>query len=445
MDVLGWAAVGLVGLEWLGIGWLAGMRWPGGGDPSATWGLRLLVGAVLTTFAMLVLASVGVGFSRPILVLAMAALAAIGLRVVQRSTGCNDQRTKCKKERLSSTRERIGWIALGILLVAAVARAFSVPESGWDAYSHWGLKALAYSQTGTIVGTYTVHEYYPPLVPLAEALVYIQRGSASIDLGKDVWALIASAFVLCLAGQLRRLLFRRWLAPFVAAGVLLVSTQLLEDFSTGQADLALTAFLTLATLAALQWLRDGQRGWLAQVALFAAAAALAKFEGLPRVGVIAAAAAVEAALLRRAGAWWPVVWLVVGGLAGAAVWLGFELAHGITPTGEHVGALQPQALGATALALIAVFGGLRTGGAILAVVLAWLVAAKRSLAQPTRLLALVVLGQALATVVAFLVSDTAPDVEVRTAATRLVEQFMPVALVLSAVWLEAELIIRPAR
>ena len=134
-----------------------------------------------------------------------------------------------------------------------------------------------------------------------------------------------------------------------------------------------------------------------------------------------------------------------GALVGQALWIAFEVTHGIAPTGEHVGGLQLSSVGATITALAEVFGGLRTGGAIVVVVLAWLVAARHTFAARTRLLALVIIGQALATLIAFLISDTAPDVEVRTAATRLVEQFMPVALVASAVWLESELIIRPWR
>jgi hypothetical protein len=41
-----------------------------------------------------------------------------------------------------------------------------------------------------------------------------------------------------------------------------------------------------------------------------------------------------------------------------------------------------------------------------------------------RLLTLVVLGQLLATLLAFLISETAPDIQARTSATRLIEQFL---------------------
>lgn len=439
MNLVGVAALALVAAEWAALGWVSNARWPGGG--AATWATRLLVGAVLTAVAALVLALLGISFGLWLVVLAVAAAGAGALRFVGRTTCTDSAIATCPVDR----RERIGWAVLGTVLMAAMVRAFVVPEVGWDAYSHWGLKALAYAQQGTIVDTHTVHEYYPPLVPLLEAVLYLERGAASIDLGKTVWALVGCAFAVVLTGHLQLLLQRAWLGPWVAAGVVLASTQLLEDFSTGQADLALTAFLTLATLSALQWLRQPRRVWLVQVGVFATAAALTKYEGLPRIAVVAAAIALEALIGRRRDAWRLVVVLLAAAVAGQALWVTYETTHGIAWTGEHVGALQLRALPAIVGELIAVFGGLRTGGALIVVIAAALVGARHAFKPPTRLLALVVLGQAAATLLAFLVSDTAADVEVRTAATRLVEQFMPVALVGAAVWLEQELIIRPWR
>jgi hypothetical protein len=43
-------------------------------------------------------------------------------------------------------------------------------------------------------------------------------------------------------------------------------------------------------------------------------------------------------------------------------------------------------------------------------------------------LVLIVIGQAVATLLAFLISETAPDIQARTSATRLIEQFLPIAL-----------------
>ncbi|HEY0584088.1 MAG TPA: hypothetical protein VGE94_18030, partial [Chloroflexota bacterium] len=81
----------------------------------------------------------------------------------------------------------------------------------------------------------------------------------------------------------------------------------------------------------------------------------------------------------------------------------------------------------------AVFGGLRTGGGLLLAVLTWLLAARQLLRSPLRLLMLIVVGELAATLLAFLVSDTDPAIQVRTSATRLFEQWLPLALVAGVV------------
>jgi hypothetical protein len=86
--------------------------------------------------------------------------------------------------------------------------------------------------------------------------------------------------------------------------------------------------------------------------------------------------------------------------------------------------------------MMAVFGGIRTGGGLLVAGLAWLLAGRRLLCAPVRLLALVVVGEMAATALAFLVSDAAPDVEVRTSATRLVGQWLPLALCAAVIALD---------
>jgi hypothetical protein len=335
-----------------------------------------------------------------------------------------------------SRRERIGWLILGLVLTAALVRSLVVPESGWDAYAHWGLRAQAFASAGTIVDAHSEHEYYPPLVPLLEAWLYLNRGLVSIDMAKVIWAVAGGAFGVCVAWHLRFGLRAAWLGPYVATAIVLASTALLESFWTGQADLPLTVYLTLAVLAIWQWQRArGGRGWLVQAAIFGAAATLTKFEGLPRLGIVLVALVTEMALLRHRALWRPALVLALAGGIAALLWTVFELTHGIAPNGEHLGAFQPLAIGSVLLALVTVFGGFRTGGGLLVAALAWVVSAPRLAAPPLRLLALVVLGELVATLVAFLLSSTAPDVEVRTSATRLVEQCMPLALFVGAIGL----------
>jgi hypothetical protein len=432
MDLLGLAAVAVICVECMALGALSGATAGG-------WPTRLLIGVFLIALAELVLALLGVGFSTGLVVLiASGALALV--------VGAAHGRPAAKVTRGSSDGithlEQVGWGLLGLVLLGAVARSVIVPEAGWDAYSHWGLKAQAYTLAGSIVHTHTVHEEYPPLVPLLEAWLYQHRGSVSIDLSKTIWAVVGTAFGLALALHLRSFLARAWLAPYFAIGIVLATTQLLEDFWTGQADLALTVFLTMSTLAALQWLRAPSRAWLVQAVVFAAAAALTKYEGLPRVAVVAVAVAVEGVFLaRRHEPFANRVFLMAGLLVLAAVaafgvWVLFEVTHGIPPTStEHLASPRPDALAIVLATLTSVLSGARTGGGVLVVVLAAAVAGPAVLRTPMRFLTLVVLGQAVATLIAFLVADTPPDVEVRTAATRLIEQFLPVALFASAVWL----------
>ena len=151
-------------------------------------------------------------------------------------------------------RERVGWTLLGLVVLVAARARLVVPEAGWDAFSHWGLRAQAFAAAGQLVDAHSEHEYYPPLVPLLEAWLYLHRGMVSIDLGKTVWAVIGGAFAVCLAWHLRLSLRsagwrRTW--RWHRAGHDGAPRRLLD----GQADLALTAYLTLATLAAWQWQR----------------------------------------------------------------------------------------------------------------------------------------------------------------------------------------------
>jgi hypothetical protein len=433
VDGLGLGALCIVAAEWLGLGWLSGVDWPDAGAAGTfwapRWALRLLVGSCLTAFAQLGLALLGPGFANIPMAIACAAVGAGALRLVQPRAG----HVTAKMD----GRERAGWVLLALVLLAATARALLVPEAGWDAFSHWGLRAQAFALAGTIVDAHSEHEYYPPLVPLLEAWLYLHRGLVSIDLGKTVSALVGSAFAVCLAWQLRLSLARVWLAPWLATAIVLATTALLDGFWTGQADLALTAYFTLATLAVLRCPREQGRLWLVQAALFAAAAALTKFEGLPRIGVVAVAIILEGLLTRRrvSRTITAAVVLVVAAGVASLLWTAFELTHGITANGEHLGQFQPLALGSVLVSLAAVFGGVRTGGGVLVAGLAWAVAGRRMFSGRLRLISLVVLGELAGTLLGFLLSSTAPAIEVRTSATRLFEQFLPLALFAGAVGL----------
>jgi hypothetical protein len=441
MDPAGLGALALVGAEWCAIGRLSGVAWPGDTVRVVRWSLYLLSGAFIVGFSQLILSLVGLTFSHALVALALAAAIAAAIRLVARPTPRPRRKTRIGE------RERYGWALLGTMLAGATLRSFAVPEAGWDAFSHWGLKAQAYAVSGHLTNAGTVHEYYPPLVPLLEAWLLIHRGAISIDVAKTVWPLIGSAFAICLAWHLRNALQRRWLAPFFASAIVLGTAQLLEGFWTGQADLALSTYLCLTTLAVWQWRGAPDRRWLVQAALFAAAAALTKYEALPRLGVLVVAvitvAALERCLSQRS---LPALTVALAAALAYLPWLAYRALHGVTTSSEHLSQFQPQALGATLIALLAVFGGIRTGGALLVAAATAVLAGPRLLRPRYRLLTLAVVLQLLATILAFLVSDTAPDVQARTSATRLFAHWLPIALFATALWLdEVPPIIRPGR
>ena len=265
---------------------------------------------------------------------------------------------------------------------------------------------------GRIVDAGTVHEYYPPLVPLLEAWLYLIAAPSRSTSVKTIWALLGSAFAICLAWHLRLALGRAWLAPVLRRGdQSSPRPQLLDGFWTGQADLALTAYLTLATLAVWQWQRAADRAGSSRRRCSAPPAALTKYEGLPRVAVVLLAVLLVAALERCRPRALPA--LVVGvavALAYAAVARASARSTASPRSSEHLSQLQPPAIRraarGTGRRLRRGAHRRRTAGRRADVALL----ARRLLDAALPLLSLVVLGQLLATLLAFLVSDTAPDV-----------------------------------
>ncbi|HYY87210.1 MAG TPA: hypothetical protein VFA49_00320, partial [Chloroflexota bacterium] len=116
-------------------------------------------------------------------------------------------------------------------------------------------------------------------------------------------------------------------------------------------------------------------------------------------------------------------------------WAFFRAVHHIEVTPEHISHLQLGATGAVLLALGAAFSGVRVGGGLVVAAIGWIGVGWRQLcAPPFRLLTLAVLGQVLATLLAFLITDYSPVLQVQLSATRLVEQWLPLALFVVAVW-----------
>src|SRR5205814_695703 len=102
---------------------------------------------------------------------------------------------------------------------------------------------------------------------------------------------------------------------------------------------------------------------------------------------------------------WPqALTLAASAGIGALLWTALEWTRGIAANGEHIGPLQPLAIGGVVVALLAVFGGVRTGGGLLVTALSWTIAPRKLVQAPLRLLTLVVVGQAAGTLLAFLLN-----------------------------------------
>lgn len=370
------------------------------------------------------------------LVLALGAAAALILRQVTATPRRVGSGAETAGD-AGTLKEVAGWAAIGMVALVALGRSLLTPEVGWDAYSHWGLRAQAYASVGTVVDAGSEHEYYPPLVPLLEAWFDLHHGQVSLDLAKSVWATVGGAFALALSSHLRRMIRTRWLAPWLALGIVLVSPELLDGFWTGQADLPVTAFLTLASLAAWQWTRQPDRRWLVQVGVFAAAAGLCKLEAAPRLAIVGLALGVDAIVCRRAHRVRPIVVLAIATLVAVLVWTLAANGVAISPNSEHLGAFQPAAIPAVALALLRAFGGVRTAGGVLLALLAWLLAGRALMSPGARLLTLIALGEVAATCASFLIGSADPVVQVQTSATRLVAQSLPLVLCAAIVALDS--------
>src|SRR5215216_4593842 len=113
MDLLGLAALALVAVEWLAIGYLSGVRWPGPVLWAARWSLSLLVGAFLIGLAELLLSLIDFGFGSIPLVLVVAAVCALIVRVVASGAAI------APLGEAVTRRERYAWLLLALVLAAA--------------------------------------------------------------------------------------------------------------------------------------------------------------------------------------------------------------------------------------------------------------------------------------------------------------------------------------
>lgn len=227
--------------------------------------------------------------------------------------------------------ELVALVLLGVLSVGIVRLYAATDLTQWDGWAMWAPKAHALFVEGDVWGpvfrdpAYLMqHQEYPVLLPSLEALsadaigrfdrtlIDIESAAVLVAFGWGAWALL-------------RLVVAPWLAAGVALG-LTGSAQLIENGAASYADSVVASFTALGVLCAFVWLSRGATATLALSALFLAAAASTKAEGLVFALAAIAAVLVTARGLgrpRRPVAWFagavlavPVAWAVVDRLNG---------------------------------------------------------------------------------------------------------------------------------
>ena len=341
MTVLGWLMIHALFVA-AGGGLLAALGMVRPTWCSALWavGPAYLVGVALVVLPLIALAVVGVTVSLTT-ILVVALLEAGGLLAFAATRGELGRAAlptvlgELRAERVLTAVLVVG--VVGFLLFAGAA--LTDAPIGWDAAHMWELKALAlYHFDGVVDQLFTnvsrlapFHMDYPLMQPMFEATIYHGLGHDAVQyVHVELWGLWAAAVwtAAWLLAPGRRVM--TWL-PFVAA--IGVAGGPLNSPTLGNADLTAGLFVGLGALGLGLWLEKRQLPHLVLGALFLAAGANGKKEGL----VFAAAVLVAAgAVLLGLRAWRAVGRLAIAGVSAlvfVAPWLIYVRANHL-PSGD---------------------------------------------------------------------------------------------------------------
>jgi hypothetical protein len=340
------------------------------------------------------------------------------------------------------------WLFLGLLggvFIYALLRAALYPMWAWDALATWGCKArIFYTSRGLDLTCIDAHNYYPNLIPLFLSYLYFCLGQVNDTLAKAVFPLWG-ALLLALLGSLGlRLGLRRRQALGLAAFLALNGTVFIAHLSIAYADLPL-AFYTLAGAGLLYlWLTDAApRGSQLLSACCLAAMAWCKYEGPPLAATLILAAALTLAWLR------PEHWLrrlsclsipVAGLLAGYLPWRLFAIQQKIAMGADHIQSFYPhQLVKATSYLLAGLAEPFYFGFLWPALFLAFIFAGSRLWRSPRLFLALFVVGNLAAILLAYALAPTSAaefPAYVRATLDRLLLHLTPVAALFLALSLK---------
>jgi hypothetical protein len=339
-------------------------------------------------------------------------------------------------------REKLGgwdWLFLGLLgtvFIYALLRAALYPMWAWDAVATWGCKAkIFYTSRGLDLTCIDAHNYYPNLIPLLLSYLYFCLGQVSDALAKAVFPLWGALLLTLLYSLARRLGLRRSQALGLAAFLALNGTVFVVHLYIAYADLPL-AFYTLGGAGLLYlWLADAApRGSLTLAACCLAGMAWCKYEGPPLAATLLLAAALTLVWQR------PPHWFrrlgcltvpLAGLIAGYLPWRLFAIQQKIEIGSDHIQSFYPHQLVKAVFYLLAglaepfYFGFLWP-----ALVLAFIFAGSRLWRSPRLFLALFVVGNLAAILLAYAVAPTGVSefpAYVRATLDRLLLHLTPVA------------------
>jgi len=216
------------------------------------------------------------------------------------------------------------------------------PVAHYDAISHWGLKAKSfYLRRDISFEGFQAHNYYPPLLPLAEAHFYLWMGRVADGPVKSLFVVFLLATVGLYAGFLRRTTLgpadRLILVAFLAS-----AWSFIHESGIAYADLPLGCCYLGAVTFLVSWRANPREmRLLLGAGVMGAMTVLMKLEGAALVGISAAALAGTCLVTRGLRRGWVSAlgrFLALPVVAGVA-WGVFLMVRQISPSAEHMSTL----------------------------------------------------------------------------------------------------------
>jgi hypothetical protein len=249
-----------------------------------------------------------------------------------------------RRERVEDAGPRPAWrIALpagGLLggyLAVLFVQSLYQPLNTWDAWSDWTMKARAIVLLGGLkTSLFANHAYaslhldYPVLMPAVEAIDFRFMGRLDPQVIHVQFWLLFAGFLVAVYELLRDRVPQTLLWP--ALLVLGTAPALVDNLTSGDADVPVAVFFALAALAGWRYLSTGERRNVWLFALLSGAALSTKVEGEVFVGVLFLLVLIFVAATRRplAPLGPALAWCLIS-IVPWQIWISAHDVHSVTP------------------------------------------------------------------------------------------------------------------